>query len=148
MVLEIDGQADGQIWTQSRRWRKTLGYVVLVLRLYSKEKVKDIYSFSVFRFEYSFGRNFWALLWLLQNANSFFLFLVFNWNVNLLTNNYSIHICLPKCSFRTVRIHIEIDHKTVRDHSKTKIIDESVCHSYSESTFHRCSTEKVFLKIV
>ena len=53
MMLELDGQADGQIWTQSRRWRKTLGYVVLVLRLYSKEKVKDIYSFSVFRFEYS-----------------------------------------------------------------------------------------------
>ena len=68
------------------------------------------------------------------------LFLVFYWNDNLLTNNYSIHICVPKCSFCTLHMHIELDHEAVFNYSRTKEIDKSVCHSYSKGTLYRCST--------
>ena len=64
-------------------------------------------------------------------------FLVFNWNNDLLTNSGSVQILLPKCSFHTLLMHTEIDHKAVHYQSRTTIIDKSLCHSYSETTLHR-----------
>ena len=46
-----------------------------------------------------------------------------------------------KCSFRTIQMHIEIDHEAVHYRSRTKRIEKSVCHSYFEATLGRCSTE-------
>ena len=62
MVLELDGKTDGQSWIQSRSSEKTLDQVALILRLYCKQEVKDMYSFLVFRLEYISGVNFWVLL--------------------------------------------------------------------------------------
>ena len=48
MVLEVDGQTDGQSRNQSRRFKKTLGQVTHILRLSGKQEVKDIYAVSQF----------------------------------------------------------------------------------------------------
>ena len=44
MVSQVGGQTDGQ----SRSSRKAFGYVALILRLFCKQEVKDIYTVSQF----------------------------------------------------------------------------------------------------
>ena len=138
MVLGVDGQTDGQSRIQTRRSEKTLGQVALILRLYCKQEGKDVYTVSQILGSNIFSDKIFGLYY---NFYEVQFFLVFNRNDSLLTNNYSIHISISKCFFHTLHIHIEIDHKAVSHHSRTKIIDTSVCHSYSAATLHRCSTE-------
>ena len=47
-VTEKDRQTGKQSLIQSQRSRKNLGYVPLILRLYCKQEVKDIYVVSQF----------------------------------------------------------------------------------------------------
>ena len=36
--------------------------------------------------------------------------------------------------------------KAIRHHSRTKLIENPPCHTYSEGTLRRCSTKYAFLK--
>ena len=50
MVLEMNGQTDGQSVIQCWRAKERLGQVAVILRLNCKQKVKDIYTvFQIFR---------------------------------------------------------------------------------------------------
>ena len=61
MVLGVDGQTDGQSRIQSRRFKKALGQVTLILRLSCKQEVKDIYTVFQGFFEYIFEVNFFEV---------------------------------------------------------------------------------------
>ena len=86
--------------------------MVHILRLYYKQKVKDIYTVSQF-----FGLNIFSekfLDFVLTSTKCrFFQYLIQMIIYFPITTLYTF-ASVPKCSFRTLQMHIEIDHKAVR----------------------------------
>ena len=130
-MLELDWQTGKQSRIQRRKSRTSLSYVAVTLRLYCKQEVKDTYAVS----------QFFGFVITSKKCN----ILVFNWNDNLLTNIFSIPYALYifvflNALFVTFTSYLNW-HKAARHHPRMRIIDKSVCHSYTEVTLRRCSRE-------